>query len=205
MHSPPAVFIDYQVIDHLHRLDTGRYSGRSADSLRRFRSAAELRTYDLWMAEITQVEMIIGRENPNLHAARLPEILSKDANKLQIASAMGVRWLAYQCSKFNGDYSRLDISFRFAGPNWEIADALERRLELVSGVSRGDARQIVSLLYGFDVNDATFHPDISWFVTEDEDLRGALPREVAAGRLHDLAGVRIGSVADLLAAQPAAS
>jgi hypothetical protein len=85
---PLVVFVDYQVIDHLHRLDTGAYRGAHETALRTFRALASAGQYELWMAEITQVEMIIGRENPRLNPDRLPEITRRDDEKLALARSL---------------------------------------------------------------------------------------------------------------------
>jgi hypothetical protein len=188
------------VIDHLHRLATNTYVGAYASELALLESRALSGIYEFWMAEITKVEMIIGRENPLVDESRLVEFEQKDREKLAIAERLGVQWLGYPCSKLNDQYSRLDVSFRPGGPNWSIAAAFESRLEQVAGVSQGDARQVISLVHGFDDIDLSFRPAIQWLVTEDSDLRKALRGQVSAGRLSELANVRVASVAEFVAA-----
>ncbi|APG23976.1 hypothetical protein [Syntrophotalea acetylenica] len=195
-----VAFLDYQVIDHLHRMANGIYKGQHVDALRLFEFEALMGHYELWMAEITQVEMIIGRENPRIDPDRIPEFAQRDQAKLAIAERLGVRWLGYPCSKTDDQYSRLDVSFRIAGPDWAIAEAFEQRIEQMPGVSVGDARQVASLIYGFDDADVSFRPEIQWLVTEDEPLRAALRREINAGQLTELSQIQVVSVAELVAA-----
>lgn len=198
---PKVIFLDYQVIDHLYRLDTGTYQGTNTVALHRLHAEANSGKYQVWMAKITQVEMIIGRENTRLDPARIPHINRKDSEKLAIAARMGVRWLEYPCSGFDDQYSRWDVSFGFRDePGWSVAKALEQRLEQMPGISVGDARQVVSLVYGFDSEAPSTRPIIQWLVSEDRNLRQALIREVEIGRLHELTDVRIASVLELVAA-----
>ena len=75
--SPKVAFLDYQVIDHLYRLANGNYTGAFATELRLLEAGAATGKYELWMAEITRVEMIIGRENPWIDPNRVPELERK--------------------------------------------------------------------------------------------------------------------------------
>ncbi len=194
-----VAFLDYSVIDHLHRLASGTYTGKHGAALHSLEAGAATGKYELWMAEITEVEMIIGRENPKIDQGRVPEFVRKDCEKFAIAEKLGVRWLGYPCSKLGDEYSRLGVSFRLAGPDSLIAAALERRLEQIAGVSVGDPRQVVSLVHGFDDADVSFRPAIRWLVTEDARLCAALCGEANAGRLPELVNVHIGSVAEFVA------
>jgi hypothetical protein len=193
---PTVAFLDYSVIDHLHRLAVGNYAGAHAAALHLLEAGAATGKYELWMAEITEVEMIIGRENPRIGPDRVAEFIRKDNEKLDIAEKLGVRWLAYPCSKTDDQYSRLDVSFRPDGST--VAALLEARLEVIVGVSVGDARQVVSLVHGFDNARVSFRPLIQWFVTEDTPLRNALLREVATGQLSELAHFRICTVTEFV-------
>jgi hypothetical protein len=198
--SGKVAFLDYQVIDHLHRMSSGTYTGQYAGAFQCFESDALAGQYELWMAEITQVEMIIGRENPRVDRSRIAEFVKKDREKLAIAQRLGVRWLGYPCSKLDDQYSRLDVSFRLAGPDWPIAEAFERRLEQMPGVSAGDARQVASLVHGFDDANVSFRPAIRWLVTEDASLHAALRRGISAGNLAELSQVQVVSVAEFVSA-----
>jgi hypothetical protein len=192
-------FLDYQVIDHLHRVANGTYKGAHKNALATFQTKALEGEYELWMSEITEVEMIIGRENPKIDAEKAAKLLRKDKEKLSIAKKLGVRWVSYPCGKFDDNYSRLNVSLRFAGPESAAADAFERRIEQIANVSAGDARQVVSLVFGVEDPNA-FRPMIRWFVTEDQPLHVALRREVQRGALPELAGIRIASVAEFIGA-----
>ncbi len=194
-----VAFLDYQIIDHLHRLANGTYALKHETALRSLETNAAMGKYELWMAEITEVEMIIGRENPKVDQERALEIARKDCEKLEIAEKLGVRWLGYPCSKLGDEYSRLGVSFRTAKENWSIAADLEHRLKQIKDVTAGDAQQVVSMVHGFDDADVSFRPAIQWLVTEDAPLCKALRDEVIAGRLPELANVRIGSVPEFVA------
>jgi hypothetical protein len=58
----------------------------------------------------------------------------------------------------------------------------------------------VSMIYGSDVANLEFRPTLTWFVTEDGELRRALRREVDAARLPELGAIQIASVAEFVAA-----
>lgn len=197
--APISAFLDYSVIDHLHRAKNGTYLGKHAEALLDLESKAISGRIQVWMSEITEVEMIIGRENLSLAPVRLPYLLRKDADKLSIAKNLGVRWLSYPCSKFDDAYSRLDVSFRFAGPESATAEAFERLIERIPHVSPGDARQLASFVYGTEDPDR-FRPVMKWFVTEDQPLRSALRSEVQRGNIPELAGINIVAVSEMAGA-----
>lgn len=196
---PKIVFLDYQVIDHLYRVENGNYNGKNKSALQCFKVKALAGHYELWMAEITRVEMIIGQENPSVNPSRIPEFDQKDKEKLAIAKRLDVRWLGYPCSKIDDQYSRIDVSLRIEGPEWSMAENFERRIKQISGVSTGDACQIVSLVHGFDDENLSLRPAIQWLVTEDEPLRKALGRLKDLGQLTELSQINIISVEELVA------
>ncbi len=201
MTSIPVVFADYQVLDHLLRIELGKYRGKSDVALRAFRRRCSQGSIELWVAEITQVEMIQGRENPRLSANKLAEIKVWDQRKIEIAAEMRAKRLGYPCSKLNDTYSRLNVSFRTASPVWAKADTLERRLLDCDGVSEGDARHLVSVVYGPDDQNPRNRPAIEWVVTEDKSLRNCMNAAIAMGKFPEFMGVRFVSVADFEAAQ----
>ena len=194
------LFLDYQVIDHLHRLATGSYQGPHAAALRLFESLATDGRYELWMSEISHVEMLHGRENLKLDPAKKKQMIAKDQAKVEIAKRLGVQWLGYPASKLPDPYSRLGVSFRLSGPSTAAANDLESRLEQISGVSPGDVRQVATAIHGFDSNNVEARPSIEWFITEDAPLRTALSTAVSSGKLPELANLRVCSVAELVAA-----
>jgi hypothetical protein len=194
------LFVDYQVIDHLYRLATESYQGQHAAALHLFESLATGGRYELWMSEISHVEMLQGRENPKLDPIKKEQIIAKDQAKVEIAERLGVRWLGYPASKLSNPYSRLGVSFRLSGPSTAAANDLESRLEQISDVSPGDVRQVATAIYGFDSKNVETRPSIEWFITEDAPLRTALSIAVSSGKLPELANLRICSVAELVAA-----
>jgi hypothetical protein len=171
---PLSAFLDYPVIDHLLRIDEGRYAGKHQQALAQLRLFARDQKLRLWMSEIARVEMAHGQQNPRLTNKQRTRALENDTRKAAIAADLGVRWLAYPCAKMDDEYSLLDLSFRFGGREWEDADALERELVQLTGVSKGDARHIVSWVFGWEDDTAEPKPNITWFVSEDELLRNAL-------------------------------
>lgn len=197
-----AVTLDYSALDHLQRIQDGTYTGTRADALRRIRAAGESRRIDVWIAEITPVEMLHGIEKIAADDAKRAQAAARDKTKGAIARAMGARALAYPCSKLDDTYSRLNMSFRLAGPDSHFADALERRLLSIKGVSAGDARQLVSCAFPTDGAKIDFHPKLDCFVAEDLDLVRALKAEVAAGNLLELCHLSIGTSEEIVAAHP---
>ncbi len=154
---PKIAFLDYQVIDYILRVAIGKYSGVFAGALKLLEYGAATGKYQFWMSEISKVEMIIGLENPLIERSQVSTLIQKDENKINITKNLGVKWLGYPCSKLDDQYSRLGVSFRVSGPEWSIASAFEAKIERVLGVSAGDARQIVSLVLGFDDENTPFH------------------------------------------------
>jgi hypothetical protein len=193
------VALDYSVLDHLQRIETGTYRGLHRSALERLRDAASAGRIVVWISEICYVEMLHGIEHLPHDAAKRRDAEQKDAKKRAIAERMGARILGYPCSKFDDTYSRWDLSFRFAGPDSESASALEERLEALRGISRGDARHLVSCAYPFDGDAAEYHPRLDWFVSEDHDLLEAVTSEIHQGRLPELADIRFGTSEDFAA------
>ncbi len=195
-----AVALDYSVLDHLQRVQDGTYAGIRAGALRRIRAAGESRRVEVWIAEITPVEMLHGIEKIAADDAKSAQAAARDKTKEAIAMAMGAKILAYPCSKLDDTYSRLSMSFRLGGPDSHLADALERRLLSIKGVSAGDARQLVSCAFPTDGTKVDFHPRLDCFVAEDIDLVRALRNEVAAGNLQELCHLSIGTSDKIVAA-----
>ena len=81
-----------------------------------------------------------------------------------------------------------------SGPEWNEANTFEKRLLNVKGVSPGDARQVVSCIYGSDVNALDEKPVIEWFLTEDLDLRNALINVKSKSKISKFFQIKIGSV-----------
>jgi hypothetical protein len=198
-----AIVLDYSVLDHLQRIDAGTYRGGNEAALRRLRDGAVNRRVEVWISEITPVEMLHGLEKLAGDAPKRRTAGEKDAAKLAIAASMFARTLGYPCSKLDDTYSRIGMSFRCAGPDAGRANALEARLLQVPGVSPGDARQLVSCAFPFDGVAVEFHPRLDWFVAEDGPLIKALHAAMAAGSLPELAHLRCGSARDIVAAHPA--
>lgn len=195
-----AVALDYSVLDHLQKLQAGTYNGTRADALGRIRAAGESRRIDVWIAEITPVEMLHGIEKVASDDPKRTRALARDAEKAAIAAAMGARTLGYPCSKFDDTYSRLSMSFRFAGPDTHLAEALEQRLLSIRGVSPGDARQLVSCAFPFDGAQIDFHPRLDCFVAEDVTLVRVLRAVVVAGNLPELRHLIFGTSEEIVAA-----
>ncbi|MBI3779832.1 MAG: hypothetical protein HY278_02045 [candidate division NC10 bacterium] len=197
-----AVALDYSVLDHLQRVQDGTYNGTRAEALRRIRAAGEGQRIDVWIAEITPVEMLHGIEKVATDDAKRARAAARDTEKEAIAAAMYARILGYPCSKLDDTYSRLGMSFRLAGPDTHLAEALERRLLSIKGVSAGDARQLVSCAFPFDGVQIDFHPRLDCFVAEDVDLIRALIAEVAAENLPELRHLTFGTSEEIVAKYP---
>lgn len=195
-----AIALDYSVLDHLQRIHAGNYNGRSREPLERIRAAATGRLVEIWITEITLVEMVHGIETAD--ARTRIRALASDAEKQTIAEAMFARKLGYPCSRTDDTYSRLDISFRPDCPDWARAYSLERRLLAISGVSPGDARQLVSCAFPLDSVRPGFSPQLDWLVAEDNRLIKAVIREVNAGNLPELADLKFGTSEDVVVANP---
>lgn len=197
-----AVFLDYSVLDHLQRIDAGTYAGKSESELRRLRTSAENRHLEIWISEITPVEMLHGLEKVSNDAAQRQRAADKDARKKAIAAQMFARLLGYPCSKSDDTFSRADISLRTMGPDWHAANSLQEKLLRVRGVSAGDVRQLVSCAFPFDGEHHATHPRLNWFVSEDRKLVTAVSTEIWAGTFPELAHLRFGIARDLIAAFP---
>lgn len=184
----PVAFLDYAVLDHLQRLDSGTYSGGAGDRLACIRALAARGSVQLWMSEIAKVEMLLGLENDHLSVDQRARAMDKDRRKLEIANEIGVKWLTYPASKCDDRYSRFGLSLRCAGPTWSAANGFEISLAQYAGVSAGDARHLVSMCYGVDTERLDYRPRIRWFVTEDSKLRTAID---GLPSLPELRGVRV--------------
>jgi hypothetical protein len=192
------VFLDYSVVDHIWRLDNRCYVGKHGAALATLRQKATDGELALWMSEISEVEMVQGQQNPKLNADKLSHVREKDRGKLLIAASMGVRWLTYPCSKLDDGYSLTNLSFRTASPSWNEASDLERTLEHIRGVSRGDARQIASWLFGTHAEFIGCRPLIPVFLSEDEDLVEALANVQVTATFSALKLAKILSVESFL-------
>lgn len=194
--NPPNVVLDYSILDHLYRIRVDNYKGGNARQLKKLYATAIARKVSIWLTEITRIEMIHGIENleddENKSAAQ-----RRDNGKLAIADEMHSRTLGYPCSRFDDTYSRWDVSFRFAGPNWENADALLRTLESIEGVSTGDAHQLVCCAYPFDGDQIDSIPDLSWFISEDRKLVRAIHQQIGLGKLPELKGIQFVTSAEI--------
>ncbi len=191
---PQVLFLDYQVLDHMCRIETDRYAGTSAAELTILRQATVSGNVEVWMSKVTRAEMAIGLENPKLTPAKSETAKRNDMKKFAIAKSMRVRWLTFPACKSDDTYSRSDLTLRSGGlPDWLKANALEGQLLKLSGVSAGDARQVVSCLYGQAEDDGSL-PVIRYFVSEDGPLRMTLANAQAANTVSELAGLQILSV-----------
>lgn len=199
-----GAFLDYQVIDHLQRIADGRYAGMNSSALHHFSELAKTARFELWMARITSVEMLIGLENPKADAVKVAIATKRDKEKLRIAECLGVRWLEYPCARVDDRYSRVDMTFAPDGST--TATDFEGWLEALPGVSEGDARQIVSLTHGHALNDnVSYSPIIKWFLTEDGPLQRSLNSLIGSGRVPELARFKICSVREFIEAVHAPS
>lgn len=103
-----SVAIDYSVLDHLQRSQSGSYAGSNKEFLARLHSAASKRKIQIWMSEICFVEALHGLENIVGDEDKRAHAKAKDAQKWAIAKEMGTRKLGYPCSKCDDTYSRVD-------------------------------------------------------------------------------------------------
>lgn len=202
MASPLSVAVDYSVIDHLHRIQSGFGGASDRDALTKVRDAAIAGQLQLWGAEITFVEMIQGVEKLDRSDVRRAAAEARDAAKRALMTTMGMRILAYPCGKYDDEYSLCDLSLRCAGDDWDEANALEERLRRIPGVDEGDARQLVSCAYPAeaDCEGSAVRPTLDWFVAADRKMIAAIRRETAAQRLPELARIRFGFMTDLAVA-----
>ena len=188
------IFLDYQILDYLFRIENKTYIGKHELALTELRKKAEKQVVNIWMSEITEVEMIHGKNNPQINDAKRCLVRTYDQKKLAIAKTMNIKRLTYPCSKFNDNYSLFDVSARFSGPEWNKANTFEKWLLNINGVSLGDARQVVSCIYGSDVNALGEKPVIEWFLTEDKDLLNALINVKNKSKISELSQIKIGFV-----------
>jgi hypothetical protein len=189
------IFLDYQILVYLFQIENNTYKGKHKLALTELRKKAEKRVVNIWMSEITEVEMIHGTNNPQIDDAKRCLVATYDQRKLSIAKRMSIKWLTYPCSKYDDNYSLFDVSARFSGPEWNEANIFEKWLLNIEGVSVGDARQVVSCIYGSDVNALDNKPVIRWFLTEDSDLRSALINKVKSkSKISKFSQMKIGSV-----------
>lgn len=91
-----GVFLDYQVIDHLQRIRCNQDVGSLSPALIPIATLFAERRFDVWMSEISRVEMVQGLQNPALSEQRRAYAKSKDDMKLNVASELGVRWLTHR-------------------------------------------------------------------------------------------------------------
>jgi len=192
------IFLDYQILDHLFRIENKIYTGKYELALTELRKNAEKQVVNIWMSEITEVEMIHGKNNPQINEDKRCLVRTKDQKKLSIAKTMNIKWLTYPCSKFDDNYSLLDVSMRFSGPKWNEANRFEEWLLTIEGVSPGDARQVVSCIYGSDVNALDKKPVIEWFLTEDLALCSALINVMSKSKISEFSQMKIGSVSEFM-------
>lgn len=141
-----SIFLDYPILDHLIRIENKTYKGKQRLELIELRKKAEKQAVNIWMSEITEVEMIHGENNQRINEAKRCLAKTNDQKKLAIAKTMNIKWLTYPCSKFDDNYSLFDVSMRFSGSKWNEANTFEKWLLTIKGVSPGDARQVVSSL-----------------------------------------------------------
>lgn len=192
------IFLDYQILDYLFRIENKTYNGNQRLELIELRKKAEKQVVNIWMSEITEVEMIHGENNQRINEAKRCLARTNDQKKLAIAKTMNIKWLTYPCSKFDDNYSLLDVSMRFSGPKWNEANRFEKWLLTIKGVSPGDARQFVSCIYGSDVNALDKKPVIEWFLTKDLALRSALIYVKSKSKISKLSQMKICSVSEFV-------
>ncbi len=192
------IFLDYQILVYLFQIENRTYKGKHKLALIELRKKAEKQVVNVWMSEITEVEMIHGTNNPKIDDAKRCLVRTYDQKKLAIAKTMNIKWLTHPCSKLNDNYSLLDVSLRFSGPEWNKANTFEKWLLTIEGVSPGDARQVVSCIYGSDVNALGEKPVIEWFLTEDEDLLSALINVKNKSKISELSQIKIDFVSDFV-------
>jgi len=192
--APPGILLDYSVLGRLQNIDSGTYNGRNAEALKRLRDWAISKKIAVWMSKITEIEMVQGLENPNLSPSALEKAKQNDEGKCIMANSMHIQWLTYPASQLNDEYSRLGLTFMLCGDLdlWKRAKILEERFLSFKGVSAGDARQLVSCIYGVDVITG-LRPSIGLFLAED----GPLCRSQACEEAKKL-GIKILSVKDFL-------
>jgi hypothetical protein len=110
---------------------------------------------------------------------------------------MGVVWQSYPASRLNEHletreypfgYSRLNLTLTALDKQWDKAYVLEKKLLLIKDVSQGDARQIVSMVFGIPLFEGKD------FVAEDSRLVNGIKKEIRQGKLNELTGYFFASV-----------
>ena len=192
------IFLDYQILDHLFRIENKTYEGNYKLALTELRKKAEKQVVNIWMSEITEVEMLHGKNNPQINEAKRSLVTTYDQRKQAIAKTMNIKWLTYPCSKFDDNYSLLDGSLRFSGPEWNEANKFEKWLHSIKGVTPGDAQQVASCIYGSNVNVVDKKPAIKWFLTEDSNLRNALNKVKSKSKISKFFQMKIASVSEFV-------
>ena len=199
------VFLDYTVIGKLYQINMGEYNGSIVEKerLKKLQSLAEERKICCYMSDISKVEMLHGREKSDSSGEQVERYKEKDESKLKIAGEMGVVWQSYPASRLNEHletreypfgYSRLNLTLTALDEHWVKAYEIEKKLLLIKGVSPGDARQIVSMVFGsplFEGKD---------FVAKDKRLVNGIKEEIRQGKLNELTKYFFGSVQDFLSA-----
>lgn len=192
------IFLDYQILDHLFLIENNSYKGNHELALTELRKKAENQIVNMWMSEITEVEMIHGKNNPKINEEKRCLVTTYDQRKIAIARTMNIKWLTYPCSKYDDKYSLFDVSLRFSGPEWSEANTFEKWLLNFEGVSAGDARQVASCIYGSDTKTLAKKPVIEWFLTEDSDLRSALIKVKSKSKISKFSKMKIASVSEFV-------
>lgn len=192
------IFLDYQILDHLFRIENNAYQGNYKLALTELRKKAENQVVNMWMSEITEVEMIHGKNNPQINEVKRCLITTYDQRKKAIAKTMNIKWLTYPCSKYNDNYSLLNVSLRFSKPEWNEANTFEKWLRNIRGVTPGDAQQVTSCIFGSDVEALNEKPVIKWFLTEDSDLRSALIKVKSKSEISKFSKMKIASVSEFV-------
>jgi hypothetical protein len=195
-----SIYLDLSVIDHLQKIETMKYRGTRKTALQRIRVSAERHYVEIWISEITHVEMLHGIENVSDDEVKRQEANSNDQEKRIIAMSMFAQILGYPCSKTDDPYSRLDLSFRPDGE--ESADLLEKRLLKIPGISPGDARHLVCCAFPFNSVSPSILPKIDWFIAEDKKLINVVNAQINAGALSELAHIRFGLSDAIIEAHP---
>ena len=181
------IFLDLQILDHIWRARNGQYARNYAHVLRQIEEAATSDRHSFFMSEISKVEMHHGFKNPNIDEARRQVVEKKDREKLELAEQMKIKWIMYPCSKYKDKYSLYEISLRYGGSFWNQANELELTLEALDGISIGDARQVVSMIYGSKEEGLN---DVDVFVSKDRKLVNGLRDNANRKMLSILSGYR---------------
>lgn len=190
------VFVDYSILDHLLRVQDGRYTGQYAKILSKIKEHAKKANVQYYVAENSRVEGVIGIQRSLASKEQKQKYKTRDKEKVHIANEMNAIRVPYPCSKTNDEYSLLDLSFRCAGQFWKDANDFENVLLKVEGMSTGDARQIVSMVYG--IKEAESIARIDYFLAKDDDLIKGINSEKACGKLRELENIEFVSPEDFV-------